>query len=381
MSSAEDPRAGGSERAVATSERAYRAMIWAYPKDLRAEYGEEMVRGFRDLCREESRDRSAKGIAALWARTLPELALTALKERSSMLSRNAYLPVSPAFAARWGGLSALLGGASGMVAYYVGVSISMPISAVVLLLSTLLSTLGLLGLYGALSAPSGRPGRLAAAGAMLAVAAVGSWLALGVSWALGLAWEWPVWPTHIAAATGVLCWFIGLLLLGVAAAGRRLPGRLRALPLVVIALVPVSIVVPSFTTLGMPLVVNLPFLGTAFLGWFLLRSDGVNRLAGPGGATPGSGKTALRMAGAVGRSAGGRQRTLTGATVSEAAQEKELLEALRRRGELTVAGAALETSLTVEEIDRMLSALAVKGHLEVRVERGRMLYSLWEGDA
>jgi hypothetical protein len=45
-----------------------------------------------------------------------------------------------------------------------------------------------------------------------------------------------------------------------------------------------------------------------------------------------------------------------------------------------VAGAALETSLTVEESDRMLSALAAKGHLEVRVEHGRLLYSLWEGD-
>jgi capsular polysaccharide biosynthesis protein len=65
----------------------------------------------------------------------------------------------------------------------------------------------------------------------------------------------------------------------------------------------------------------------------------------------------------------------------EAAKEKELLEALRRRRELTAAGAALETSLTVEEAERLLSALAAKGHLEVTVERGRLLYSLWEGDA
>ena len=56
-------------------------------------------------------------------------------------------------------------------------------------------------------------------------------------------------------------------------------------------------------------------------------------------------------------------------------------------GELTlrpdrrVAGAALETSLTVEEADRLLSALATKGHLGVTVEHGRLLYSLWEGDA
>jgi DNA-binding IclR family transcriptional regulator len=63
------------------------------------------------------------------------------------------------------------------------------------------------------------------------------------------------------------------------------------------------------------------------------------------------------------------------------AKEKELLEALARRGKLTVAGVALETSLTVEEANRMLSELAAKGHIEVAVEHGRLLYSLREGDA
>jgi hypothetical protein len=65
---------------------------------------------------------------------------------------------------------------------------------------------------------------------------------------------------------------------------------------------------------------------------------------------------------------------------TEAAKEKELLEALRRLGKLTVAGVALETSLSVEEADWMLSALAAKGHLEVRVEHGRLLYSIPERD-
>ena len=67
--------------------------------------------------------------------------------------------------------------------------------------------------------------------------------------------------------------------------------------------------------------------------------------------------------------------------VTEVAKEKELLVALRRHGKLTVAGVALETTLTVGEADRMLSSLAAKGHLEVTVEHGRLLYSLWEGDA
>jgi hypothetical protein len=42
---------------------------------------------------------------------------------------------------------------------------------------------------------------------------------------------------------------------------------------------------------------------------------------------------------------------------------------------------ALETSLLVEEADRILSELATKGYLEVTVEHGRLHYALWEPDA
>src|SRR5215216_2508654 len=65
----------------------------------------------------------------------------------------------------------------------------------------------------------------------------------------------------------------------------------------------------------------------------------------------------------------------------EGLKEKELLLALARCGKLTAVGASLETSLSVEEAERMLEALAAKGHLEVTVEHGRLLYSLWERDA
>jgi len=63
----------------------------------------------------------------------------------------------------------------------------------------------------------------------------------------------------------------------------------------------------------------------------------------------------------------------------EVARERELLLAVRRHGKLTVAGVALGTSLSVEEAGRMLSGLAGTGRLDVRVERGRLLYSLREG--
>jgi hypothetical protein len=66
---------------------------------------------------------------------------------------------------------------------------------------------------------------------------------------------------------------------------------------------------------------------------------------------------------------------------AERIKEKELLQALGRCGQLTAVEAALESSLSVEEAERMLEALAVKGHLEVTVEHGRLYYALWDRDA
>ena len=63
------------------------------------------------------------------------------------------------------------------------------------------------------------------------------------------------------------------------------------------------------------------------------------------------------------------------------ARERELLEALRKSGELTPAQAAMETSLTVNEADEMLKDLAAKGHLDVRVRGGGLFYGLWETDS
>jgi hypothetical protein len=61
-------------------------------------------------------------------------------------------------------------------------------------------------------------------------------------------------------------------------------------------------------------------------------------------------------------------------------KEKELLGALARHGEISAARAALETSLSIAEADRMLSGLAKDGHVEVRAREGRLSYALWERD-
>jgi capsular polysaccharide biosynthesis protein len=69
-----------------------------------------------------------------------------------------------------------------------------------------------------------------------------------------------------------------------------------------------------------------------------------------------------------------------GSSEAERIKEQELLEALDRRGKLTALEAALESSLSVEEADRMLYELALRGHLEITLEHGRLLYSFWKAD-
>lgn len=65
---------------------------------------------------------------------------------------------------------------------------------------------------------------------------------------------------------------------------------------------------------------------------------------------------------------------------SEDRKEKELLGTLERRGELSPARAAMETSLTVAEADRMLSEFARKGYVAASVSGGSLIYALWDGD-
>lgn len=191
------------------------------------------------------------------------------------------------------------------------------------------------------------------------------------------------------------CWLAGLLLLGAAAHRRALALRLRFMPIFAAALWPASFAM-SFLLLPENYGLNgmgvgnawystvstfsslLPFAGSVVLGAVLLRDSGAAEASAAVAVAPGAerGPAIRRVARALRTT-----RSPVGTSATAAGREKELLGELRRHGELTVAGAALETSLTVEEADQMLSALAAKGHLEVRIEQGRLLYSLWERDA
>jgi len=189
--------------------------------------------------------------------------------------------------------------------------------------------------------------------------------------ALFAPFEWLWYAGTAVLPLAFLSWFLGLLVLGVAASLEgRLPRRLRVLPLALFALIVPSYVFGGwFEMVGNPVVSvivmgfaqGLPFVGVAILGWALLRDYDAEPL--------------VVSSGPAERTAGGARSGTSGV---ERDKEKELLRAIRRHGQLTVTGVALETSLSVEQAERMLSELASKGHLEVRVEHGRLFYSLWE---
>ena len=67
-------------------------------------------------------------------------------------------------------------------------------------------------------------------------------------------------------------------------------------------------------------------------------------------------------------------------TDDKKSKERELLNALAERGEITPATAAMHTSLTVDAASKMLDGLAGKGHLKLQVEDGIMAYALPDRD-
>ena len=121
--------------------------------------------------------------------------------------------------------------------------------------------------------------------------------------------------------------------------------------------VALSVLVPVALS-GVLLVVLVPGLWWIFTTYFWVAFPAVGIL--------GSGLAGL-----------GEERRVRPAAVDP---ERELLAALRDHGEMTPAGAAVQTSLSVEEADRRLRELAEAGHLEMRVRGGGLFYGLWESE-
>ena len=68
------------DKILAGSEQVYRCLVKIHPKEFRAEYENEMVQNFRDLCREQLDRASSTRVLGLWSHTVLDLAASAAIE-------------------------------------------------------------------------------------------------------------------------------------------------------------------------------------------------------------------------------------------------------------------------------------------------------------
>ena len=85
---------------LVTSRWLYGALLALYPRAFRERYAEEMRQDFADLSREGLEEGGRAELVRVWGGAFLDLALTALQERGTAMSRNALLPVEPRAAAR-----------------------------------------------------------------------------------------------------------------------------------------------------------------------------------------------------------------------------------------------------------------------------------------
>ena len=372
-----DRRQRGAGLLLAASARLYSGLLLLYPKAFRRRYAGEMRRDFKELSREGLEEGGGVELARVWSLVLSDLALTALKERGTVLTRNAYLPVEPRIAAR-------------VMAAIVFVAMTVSIASLAKTPEYEASATILIGQETdsqQLSGPPKQAEGLQEVTMTLAEAARTRPVAEATIERLGLRMTPDEFLERLNAETIDNTQFIEVSFTDAD------PKRAQVVANTVGGVLSKEVRVASpgaYSTIAniweRAPVPEEPVSPNPLRNGVLAMITGsmlfvVLAFALPSVAASGIGRVAIRATRAmVGRPVSTSRAPITMAPATEVAKEKALLEALRRRGALTVAGAALETSLTVGEVDRMLSTLAVKGHLEVRAERGRLLYSLWEGD-
>ncbi len=328
---------------LAASVRLYGALLVLYPKAFRRRYSEEMRRDFSELMREGLQEGGATELVRVWAQALSDLVLTALKERGTMSARRYayYLSMDPRIAAR--------AAARAMVA--------------VVLVAVVVS---MASLYQIPMYEASAQARVDHETKGISIRPV----AEETIRRLGLRTT----PAELLNNLTV----------------ERVEGTnlvrltyedtdaMRAKQVAnTVGKVSSELVRPATMSIE-PVSPNPLRNGLLTLALGTILCGGL-ALALPGGAA--------RVAGNLGGRAVRQGLDEAGllhmgpASEAEGIKEKELLQALDQRGKPTAVEAALETSLSVEEAERMLQTLAAKGHLEVTVEHGRLLYALWERDA
>src|SRR5918998_3432531 len=84
---------------LAASEWLYGALLSLYPRAFRERYAEEMRRDFADLSREGLEEGGRTELLRVWGGAFSDLALTAIRERGTAMSRSGYPLIKPRTAA------------------------------------------------------------------------------------------------------------------------------------------------------------------------------------------------------------------------------------------------------------------------------------------
>jgi capsular polysaccharide biosynthesis protein len=361
----------GRDLLLAASGRLYGVLLALYPRAFRRRYAEEMRRDFADLSREVLEEGGGAELAGVWGAAFSDLALTALQERATAMSRSAFLPAEPRVAA--GALVAIVLVAATVAAASLTETPRYETSST-LLIGQDKSIRG-----GA--ALEARVEGLQQLTQTLAAATESRPIAEETIERLGLSTTPDAFLQRLEAEPIENTQFIELSYTDPDPQRARMVTNTvgEVLSRRVSEAGPTSNAVTAILWERAP-VPKHPASPKPLRNGLLALVSGLLIFVGLAFALPRV--AALRTIRAMDLIASTEtQRVPAVSPATEAAKEKELLAALGRRRALTVAGVALETSLTVEEADRMLSALAAKGHLEVTVERGRLLYSLWDRDA
>jgi capsular polysaccharide biosynthesis protein len=360
---------------IAASGRLYGALLVLYPKAFRRRYGPQMRRDFHELSREGLEEGGATELLRVWAATLSDLVLTALMERGVMPARNTQKPVDPRIVGRAMVVAVMLVAVGVSWASFLQTPTYEASAQVWVdqkqgaqqtnLAETVegLQTIILAMIHAIDSRPVAEKAiqRLELENTLTPAELLDNLTIEQVESTSFIVLTYedtdPVEATKIVNTVGEVS---SELISERSAAGSQLTAELYEE-----AVVPDSPVSPDPLRNG---------LLTLVIGLVLC--------AGASTASPGVRASFASTLGEwVDRQGDGQARAPAAPPAdpneAERSKEKELLQALGRCGKLTAVEAALETSLSVEEANRILFDLAAKGQLEVTVEHGKLLYSFW----
>lgn len=258
-------------------ERAYRALLRAYPTHFRARFADEMVQLFGDLVRDARGTSRPAAPARLWLRTFWDLALTAPAEHGRERTVAQSLTLPPTNATRALGILGILGGVVLLAPFLPFINIDVPLNQVRLGLFGLGAMAIIVGVHRRQASISPRLALLGAIPAFIANA----WYVAMVLLMVGRTSPFSGEFGFVSFVAGMTMWFadgvFGLVTLRIGAASRWGALALTMGSLAVVGMDRLGLVDPAGANPNLFGSIALAGIALNGLGWVLLGLDVVLR--------------------------------------------------------------------------------------------------------